>query len=122
MTNDNRILQNVSPSSPDAEKGDSQPSGGATGHTDGLAGYHADLANAAATVAALKPRVVRLVRSKRPNNMQRAYDPKVIEWRAYCDHRFRNTPPEYRYTVDKTRVYEFMLYQIFRKKHPQVWQ
>jgi len=57
-----------------------------------------------------------IVCSNRNPNTERAYEPTEMEWRDYCDHRFCNTPPEYRYTVDKTRVYEFMLYQIFREQ------
>ena len=49
-------------------------------------------------------------------NTQIAYDPKKLEFRAYCDYKFSGESRETRYTVTAAKVYPFIWYQSMREK------
>lgn len=49
-------------------------------------------------------------------NTQIAYDPKKLEFRAYCDYKFSAESHETRYTVTAAKVYPFIWYQSMREK------
>ena len=52
----------------------------------------------------------------RVGNTQKAYDPKVQEFREFCDSLYGAHPAETRYTVDQERVLSFMIYVAFREQ------
>ncbi|KAG7362818.1 centromere DNA-binding like protein [Nitzschia inconspicua] len=49
-------------------------------------------------------------------NTARSYEPRVEEFKAYCDVVFSGLGPERRYTVTHEKIYPFMFYQCFREK------
>ena len=52
-------------------------------------------------------------------NTSLAYDPKVIEFKQFCDQVFGGLPlsgPQGRYNVNQTKVYGFFLYVAFRER------
>jgi hypothetical protein len=51
-------------------------------------------------------------------NTARAYDPKVEEFKCYCESKFLFLPPESLYTVTHKKVYPFIFYQCFWDKKP----
>jgi hypothetical protein len=55
-------------------------------------------------------------RSTRPDNTSIAYDPKVAEFRGYCDALYNHVGPEIRYQVTPEKVYNFLFYQSHREK------
>lgn len=54
--------------------------------------------------------------TNRPSNTKKAYKPKMIEWRMFCDHVYPNMPVEQRYLVHDASSYRFMLFQAMRSK------
>jgi hypothetical protein len=52
----------------------------------------------------------------RKKNTKIAYNPKVTEFRAFCDFQYPYHPPSTRYTVVHDNFYRFMFYQVFREK------
>jgi hypothetical protein len=44
------------------------------------------------------------------------YDPKVHEFRAYCNHRMYNKDPATKYTITYIKTHEFMFYQAMRPR------
>jgi hypothetical protein len=49
-------------------------------------------------------------------NTSLAYDPKVKEYKAFCDHAFSFNDPCVRYTVNADSLYRFLFYHVFRNK------
>ena len=50
----------------------------------------------------------------RRHNTALAYDPRVLEFKQFCEHQYSND--EYKYTIDAEKVYRFMFYTAFREK------
>jgi hypothetical protein len=55
-------------------------------------------------------------------NTVKSYEPRVMEFREYCDYVFSDLGPERWYTVTHEKVYPFMFYQCFREKKPHASQ
>jgi hypothetical protein len=55
-------------------------------------------------------------RKTRPDNTSIAYDPKVEEFRGYCDSLYNHLGAEVRYQVTPDKVYNFIFYQSHREK------
>lgn len=52
------------------------------------------------------------------DNTQKAYAPKVLEFKAFCDHQYSFLPPDIsRYTVTSEKLYRFLFYHVFREKY-----
>jgi hypothetical protein len=56
----------------------------------------------------------------RKDNTQKAYEPKVNEYKDYCDHVFWFNDATVRYTVTSETLYRFMFYHVFRDKKPSL--
>jgi hypothetical protein len=55
-------------------------------------------------------------RKTRPDNTTIAYDPKVAEFRGYCDAQYAHLGADVRYQVTPDKVYNFIFYQSHREK------
>ena len=60
-----------------------------------------------------------LNRGPKDSNTNKAYAPKMAEYRAFCDSVYAPLRPSLRYTVNPDRLYLFMFYQGFREKKSQ---
>jgi hypothetical protein len=63
--------------------------------------------------------VNRLYNENKKLNTAKSYEPRVMEFREYCDFVFSDLGAECRYTVTHEKVYPFMFYQCFREKKPR---
>ena len=54
--------------------------------------------------------------SARKENTAKAYDPKLQEFKDFCDHVYKDVDVEKRYIVNHDRLYKFLFYHIFRNK------
>ena len=60
-----------------------------------------------------------MTNTKKKKNTSLAYDPKVVEFKQFCDQVFGGLPlsgPQGRYNVNQTKVYGFFLYVAFRER------
>ena len=64
--------------------------------------------------ANLECTVLTMQEDMRPENTQKAMDPKAKEYFCYCDLVYPNDP--FKYTLEYTKVYKFMYYQAFREQ------
>jgi hypothetical protein len=55
-------------------------------------------------------------KGNRPENTSDAYDPKVKEFKGYCDALYPNHGPDIRHLVTPDKVYNFLFYQSHREK------
>lgn len=67
-------------------------------------------------IADMRQTVHLLTHQHEPANTRAAYEPKVKEYREFCDHRFAHLPADSKYTVTSEKLYRFLFYQAFRKK------
>lgn len=77
------------------------------------------VANAEAQTNALARAVSRINQQNRKENTSAAYDPKVAEYHAFCDHQYAALHPSVRYTVDFSRLFDFLFYHSMREKYKQ---
>jgi hypothetical protein len=61
--------------------------------------------------------VCTVVMATRPLNMMLAYNPKVKEYHAFCDHLYRGYHESMRYTIGTEKVFLFLFYQAFSNKY-----
>lgn len=64
--------------------------------------------------ANLETSVLTMQEDMRPENTQKAMDPKAKEYFAFCDLVYPNDP--FKFTLDYMKVYKFMYYQSFREQ------
>lgn len=55
--------------------------------------------------------------ANRKNNTKKAYDPKVAEYHAFCDHVYPTHHVSNRYTVDGDKMFRFLFYHSMRNKY-----
>ena len=67
--------------------------------------------------AHLQTSVLTMQEDLRPENTQKAMDPKAREYFTYCDLEYPNDP--FKYILEYTKVYKFMYYQAFREQKPR---
>jgi Centromere DNA-binding protein complex CBF3 subunit, domain 2 len=69
--------------------------------------------------AQLRRATTKIIQQTTKENTQLAYNPKIAEFKQFCDFVYQHTPIENgRYTVDKDKVEVFMHYQCYRNKIP----
>ena len=56
----------------------------------------------------------------RCENTRIAYDPKILEYREYCNYRYSHLSVETRYLITPDKAYDFMFYVSFRNKKNEV--
>lgn len=64
--------------------------------------------------AHLETSVLAMQEDLRPENTQKAMDPKAREFFMFCDFEYGNDP--FKYILEYTKVYKFMYYQSFREQ------
>ena len=64
--------------------------------------------------AHLQTSVLTMQEDLRPDNTQKAMDPKAREYFMYCDLEYPNDP--FKYILEYTKIYKFMYYQVFREQ------
>ena len=52
----------------------------------------------------------------RPINTQKAYRPKVKEWKQFCNHVYGHLPDNKRFLLNRENTYKFILFQAMRPK------
>jgi hypothetical protein len=79
------------------------------------------LANADNNAKNLVAAVTRIITNhqNKKDNTTFAYEPKVAEFYAYCQHLFSGVHESLCYTVMTGKLYEFLLYHLMRNKYKQ---
>jgi hypothetical protein len=72
--------------------------------------------NQASVNVALQATILEQRKIYQPQNTDKAYKPKIAEWKAYCDLMYKGEP--FPHAVSPDKLLPFMFYQCMREKRP----